>query len=217
MTTGTIAVLAFAAALALLVFTAGHKLGRRSCRSEYPDGWDQGQAAERARWEEATGATYERLFAEITSEVPDVPGPDGWPFRSGEFAEPPATDVLLAEAVRQGFTGPHEDPHYPSCDAPVVANITDARPSGFVKLEGVELRPELADAIRRALAEGDTAAMTGVIVEHLKHAGGRVPDARADWDVLAGAGLPDYAAAALGGHRTVDECVDSIVMRAVTT
>src|SRR5258707_10878248 len=68
------------AAAAGLVFMAGHKRGRRSCRNEYPDGWDGGVAAERERWENVTGATYERLLAGIASDVPDLPGNDGWPY-----------------------------------------------------------------------------------------------------------------------------------------
>src|SRR5258708_28754054 len=68
------------AAAAGLVFMAGHKRGRRSCRNEYPDGWDGGVAAERERWEQVTGATYERLAAEVASDVPDLPGNDGWPY-----------------------------------------------------------------------------------------------------------------------------------------
>src|SRR5260221_590660 len=113
------------AAAAGLVFMAGHKRGRRSCRNEYPDGWD------------------------------------------------------------------------------------DARPSGFARHEG-DVRPELLDAFRRALA-GDVSTVTGIVVTPR----GPGPDPAADWDLLAGAALPDYAAAALGGQRTVDECVDSIVLRAV--
>src|SRR5258708_11731932 len=93
---------------------------------------------------------------------------------------------------------------------PYVAEITDARPSGFTKYEG-DVRPELLDAFRRALA-GDVPTVTGVVVAPSPAAG---PAPAADWDLLAGAALPDYAAAALGGHRTVDECVDSIVLRAV--
>src|SRR5260370_41250276 len=68
------------AAAAGLAFMAGHKRGRRSCRNEYPDGWDGGVAAERERWEQVTGATYERLAAGVASDVPDLPGNDGWPY-----------------------------------------------------------------------------------------------------------------------------------------
>src|SRR5260370_19739728 len=68
------------AVAAVLVFMAGYKRGRRSCRNEYPDGWDGGVAAERERWEQVTGATYERLAAEVASDVPDLPGNDGWPY-----------------------------------------------------------------------------------------------------------------------------------------
>src|SRR5258708_39804694 len=83
------------AAAAGLVFMAGYKRGRRSCRNEYPDGWDGGVAAERERWEQVTGATYERLAAGGASDVPDLPGNDGGPYpvtnlhAAGERREPP--------------------------------------------------------------------------------------------------------------------------------
>ncbi len=240
------------AAAAGLVFMAGHKRGRRSCRNEYPDGWDGGVAAERERWEQVTGATYERLAAEVASDVPDLPGNDGWPYlftnlrAAGERREPPpfaeviaAADTMLGKpppdeyditeeeleaaktelVERYGaippslqsvidhggrFTSPRREPAPPD-----VAEITDARPSGFARHEG-DVRPELLDAFRRALA-GDVPTVTGIVVTPR----GPGPDPAADWDLLAGAALPDYAAAALGGQRTVDECVDSIVLRAV--
>src|SRR5258708_4506899 len=139
------------AAAAVLVFMAGHKRGRRSCRNEYPDGWDGGVAAERERWEQVTGATYERLLAGVASDVPDLPGNDGWPYlftnlrAAGERREPPPADVLLAAAdTMLGLS-----PRVPDA-LPILADITDARPSGFVKYEG-DIRPELADAFRRAL------------------------------------------------------------------
>src|SRR5258708_2054303 len=200
--TGSIAALVLAVAIAAgLVFMAGHKRGRRSCRNEYPDGW--GVAAERERWEQVTGATYERLAAGVASDVPDLPGNDGWPYlftnlrAAGERREPPPADVLLAAA--DTMLG----------NPPVVADVTDARPSGFARHEG-DVRPELLDAFRRALA-GDVPTVTGIVVTPR----GPGPDPAADWDLLAGAALPDYAAAALGGQRTVDECVDSIVLRKV--
>ena len=175
-------------AAAGLVFMAGHRRGRRSCRNEYPDGWDGGVMAERERWEKVAGATYERLAA-------------------GERHPPPA-DVLLAAAdTMLGL--PPRVPDAP----PVVAEVTDARPSGFVKYEG-DVRPELLDAFRRALA-GDVAAVTGVVVTPRPGPG---PDPAADWDLLAGAALPGYVYApnALNGHRTTDELLDSIVHRVVT-
>src|SRR5258708_4670026 len=202
------------AVAAVLVFMAGYKRGRRSCRNEYPDGWDGGVAAERERWEQVTGATYERLAAGVASDPPDLPGNDGWPYlftnlhAAGERREPPPADVLLAAADTMLGLPPRVT------DAPpVVAEVTDARPSGFVKYEG-DVRPELLDAFRRALA-GDVPTVTGVVVKPSPGAGPG-PDPAADWGLLAGAAPPDYAAAALGGHRTVDELVDSIVLRAVS-
>ncbi len=224
------------AAAAGLVFMTGHRRGRRSCRNEYPDGWDGGVAAERERWEQVTGATYERLLAGVASDPPDVPGNDGWPYlftnlqAAGERRKPPtkaelfaAADTMLGLPPRVpveledrppvffddhdlAVIGMYED------EPPVVAEVTDARPSGFVKYEG-DVRPELLDAFRRALA-GDVPTVTGVVVR--PSPAGPGPDPAADWDLLAGTALPGYAAAALGGHRTVDELVDSIVMRAVS-
>src|SRR5260370_14897968 len=84
------------AAAAGLVFMAGHRRGRRSCRNEYPDGWDGGVAAERERWEDVTGATYERLAAGGASDPPDLPGNGGWPYLfthlpdAGERPGPPS-------------------------------------------------------------------------------------------------------------------------------
>ncbi len=201
------------AAAAGLVFMAGHKRGRRSCRNEYPDGWDGGVAAERERWEQVTGATYERLLAGVASDVPDVPGNDGWPYlftnlqAAGERREPPTKAELFAAAdTMLGLS-----PRVPDAP-PILADITGARPSGFTRHEG-DVPPELLDAFRRALA-GDVPTVTGVVVAPSRGPG---PDPAADWDLLAGAALPDYAYApdALNGHRTVDELLDSIVHRAV--
>lgn len=93
----------------------------------------------------------------------------------------------------------HPSPAEPG--PPVVADITSA----------AKWRP----------FEDETPTITGVI-----HPPGTAPDGgechgechhcAGDWDRLAGRVLPEYAAAALGGHRSVDDCVDSIVMRAVT-
>src|SRR5258708_4442884 len=212
---GTTAALVLAAAIAAgLVFMAGHKRGGWSRRLDYPRGFDCGEQAgiqaERQRWEQVTGATYEPLLAGIASDVPDLPGNDGWPYlftnlrAAGELREPPPADVLLAAADTM-LGNPPRVPDAP----PIVAGITDARPSGFATHEG-DVRPELLDAFRRALA-GDVPTVTGVVVTPRE----RGPDPAADWDLLAGAALPDYAAAALGGHRTVDELVDSIMMRKV--
>ncbi len=198
------------AAATVLVFMAGYKRGRRSCRNEYPDGWDGGVMAERERWEQVTGATYERLAAGVASDPPDLPGNDGWPYlftnlqAAGERREPPTKAELFAAADTMLGLPPRTDA------PPVVAEVTGARPSGFVKYEG-DVRPELLDAFRRALA-GDVPTVTGVVVAPSRGPG---PDPAADWDLLAGAALPGYAAAALGGHRTVDELLDSIVHRAV--
>src|SRR5258708_6458164 len=176
--TGTIVALVCAAAIAGLLFMAGHKRGRLSCRNEYPDGWDGGVAAERERWEQVTGATYERLAAEVASDPPDLPGNDGWPYR-----EPPTKAELFAAADTMLGLPPRTDA------PPDVAEVTDARPSGFVKYEG-DVRPELLDAFRRALA-GDVPTVTGIVVTPR----GPGPDPAADWDLLAGAALPDSAAA----------------------
>src|SRR5258708_2393296 len=154
------------AAAAGLVFMTGHRRGRRSCRNEYPDGWDGGVAAERERGEQVTGATYERLLAGVASDPPDVPGNDGWPYlftnlqAAGERRKPPtkaelfaAADTMLGLPPRVpveledrppvffddhdlAVIGMYED------EPPVVAEITDARPSGFVKYEG-DVPPQL--------------------------------------------------------------------------
>src|SRR5258708_8773860 len=87
------------AVAAVLVFMAGYKRGRRSCRNEYPDGWDGGVAAERERWEQVTGATYERLAAGGASDPPHPPGDDGWPYL---FTN------LRAAGERRGGTPPHQ-------------------------------------------------------------------------------------------------------------
>src|SRR5260221_3792265 len=92
------------AVAAVLVFMAGYKRGRRSCRNEYPDGWDGGVAAERERWEQVTGATYERLLAGVASDPPDLPGNDGWPYlftnlqAAGERRGAPALAGVMARA-----------------------------------------------------------------------------------------------------------------------
>src|SRR5260370_23569169 len=174
------------AVAAVLVFMAGYKRGRRSCRNEYPDGWDGGVMAERERWEKVAGATYERLLAGVASDVPDLPGNDGWPYlftnlqAAGERHPPPA-DVLLAAAdTMLGL--PPRVPDAP----PVVAEVTDARPSGFVRHEG-DVRPELLDAFRRALA-GDVPTGTGAVVR--PSPAGPGPDPAADWDLLARTASP---------------------------
>src|SRR5258708_21338455 len=122
---------AIGAGLALM---AGHKGGRRSCRNEYPDGWDGGVAAERERWEQVTGATYERLLAGVASDVPDVPGNDGWPYlftnlqAAGERREPPTKAELFAAADTMLGLPPRVT------DAPpLLAEVTHARPSGFLQ------------------------------------------------------------------------------------
>src|SRR5258708_17107008 len=83
--TGSIAVLVGAAAIAGLVFMAGHKRGAWAVRFDYPRGFDCGEQAgiraERERWEQGTGATYERLLPEVASALPDLPGNDCWPHR----------------------------------------------------------------------------------------------------------------------------------------
>src|SRR5258708_5692260 len=190
--TGSIAALVLAVAIAAgLVFMAGHKRGRRSFRNEYPDGGDGGVAAQRGRGGQGTRPTYERPAGGVASDVPDLPGNDGWPYlftnlrAAGERREPPPADVLLAAA--DTMLG----------NPPVVADVTDARPSGFARHEG-DVRPELLDAFRRALA-GDVPTVTGVVVTPR----GPGPDPAADWDLLAGAALPDYAAAALGDRKSV--------------
>src|SRR5258707_8005030 len=216
MTARDIAALVFLAAVAALIFMAGRRLGRWSCRGDYPRGFDCGEQAgikaERDRGE-AAGPTLGEITAWAGARPPE---PEEWPEPDATaLPGPPSAAVLLAEAGRQGFAG--EDSHvrtgasapgwlgagpgpgdfssHPSPaepGPPVVADITDARAPGLVQ-------------------PGNAApAVTGVVVTPA-----RGPDAAADWDVLAGAALPDYAAAALGGHRTVDECVDSIMMRAV--
>src|SRR5258708_2418625 len=194
--TGLAVLIIASAAAAGLVFMTGHRRGRRSCRNEYPDGWDGGVAAERERWEQVTGATYERLLAGVASDPPDLPGNDGWPYlftnlrAAGERREPPTKAELFAAAdTMLGLPRVTDAP-------PVVAEVTDARPSGFLKSEG-DIRPELAEALRWAAANPPT--VTGVVVAPSHRPG---PDPAADWDLLAGAALPDYAAPALRRHRT---------------
>lgn len=188
------AALAFAAAIGLLALICGHKWGRWSRRHDYANGWDAGVAAERERWENVTGATWERLLAEVASDPPDVPGNDGWPYlftnlkAAGERREdPPPTEVLMAEAAAQGYTG--QQPAVPSVaevdelaaewhavqgdpswgprailniGPPVVADITSARPSGLVRSED-DVRPEIRDAIRRAMDPDETPTLAGVV------------------------------------------------------
>src|SRR5258708_3682251 len=137
---------------------------------------------------------------DITEEVQEAAKPE---LVERSAAIPPSLQSVIDHGGR--FTSPRREPAPPD-----VAEITDARPSGFARHEG-DVPPELLDAFRRALA-GDVPTVTGVVVTPSPGPG---PDPAADWDLLAGAALPDYAAAALGGHRTVDELVDSIVLRAV--
>src|SRR5258708_3545386 len=125
------------AAAAVLVFMAGHKRGRRSCRNEYPDGWDGGVAAERERWEQVTGATYDRLAAGVASDVPDLPGNDGWPYLftnlrgAGERRGPPSFAEVMADAdTRLG--NPPRVPDAP----PIVSEVTDVPVTTMMKTGG---------------------------------------------------------------------------------
>ncbi len=191
MTARDIAAIVFLAAVAALIFMAGRRQGRWSSRFDYPRGFDCGEQAgikaERDRWE-AAGTTLGEITAWAQARPPE---PDEWPEPDATaLLGPPSAAALLAEAGRQGFTG-----SAPVTDV-IVANVTDARAPGLVQ-------------------PGNAApAVTGVVVTPAR---GPDPGASADWDVLAGAALPDYVYApdALGGRRTVDECVDSIMMRAV--
>jgi hypothetical protein len=154
MATQLIFLLIIAAGMFLLGAIAGHKLGRRTRRHDYPDGWDAGVEAERERWEKITGGTYERIAAETGgTRVPDVPGPDGWPYGFTVPDEPPPTDVLMAEAVRQGYTGPQ--PAVPSAAVLSAAEADEwkarweaaqERPA-ILHVEG-DLTQEMADALR---------------------------------------------------------------------
>ncbi len=220
MTARDIAALVFLTAVAALIFMAGRRQGRWSCRLDYPRGFDCGEQAgikaERDRWE-AAGTTLGEITAWAGARPPE---PQEWPEPDATaLLGPPSAAALLAEAGRQGYTGgqscdpaidprmgPAErefwrdlrehGPHGAEPGPPVVADITDARAPGLVQ-------------------PGNAApAVTGVVVTPAR---GPDPGASADWDLLAGAALPDYAYApdALGGRRTVDECVDSIMMRAV--
>src|SRR5258708_31399624 len=151
--TGLAVLIIASAAAAGLVFMTGHRRGRRSCRNEYPDGWDGGVAAERERWEQVTGATYERLLAGVASDPPDLPGNDGWPYlftnlrAARERREAPTKAELVAAADTMLGLPPRVT------DAPPdVAEITDAPPSRFATHEG-DVRPELLDPFRLALAE----------------------------------------------------------------
>ncbi len=219
MTARDIAALVFIAAVAGLIFMAGRRQGRWSCRLDYPRGFDCGEQAgikaERDRWE-AAGTTLGEITAWAGARPPE---PEEWPEPDATaLPGPPSAAVLLAEAGRQGFAG--EDSHvrtgasapgwlgagpgpgdfssHPSPaepGPPVVADITDARAPGLVQ-------PGNA-----------TPAVTGVVVTPAR---GGDPGASADWDVLAGAAFPGYVYApdALGGHRTVDECLESMWSRA---
>ena len=186
----------------------GHKLGRRSRRFDYRDGYLEGVKAEAARWEKVTGTGFGRLQAWRTGRGPD-------PFANLAAATEvlPSKEALFAKAAAQGYTG--EQPAVPSAAyldqmaaawnaahsrAPVVADITSA-------------------ARWRTPGMGEVPVIDGRVVtgsdrhsDDLMDAGGAWHGPGA-WDRAAA--LPDYAAAALGGHRTVDELVDSIVMRAV--
>src|SRR5258707_10517507 len=150
MTARDIAAVVFIAAVAALIFMAGRKQGRWSCRFDYPRGFDCGEQhgikAERDRWE-AAGTT----LGEITDwAVARPPEPQEWPEPDATvLLGPPSAAVLLAEAGRQGYTGeqaaaglrmgPAEREfwrdlreHHPP-GPPVVADITDARAPGPVQ------------------------------------------------------------------------------------
>lgn len=202
MTGRLIAFLIIIAGVAVLAFTNGHWWGRRSRRWDHRDGYLEGVKAEAARWKAVTGKTFGEWQAWRTGRGPD-------PFANLAAATEvlPSAEVLLAEAdaalgkvpsVAEVDTlaaewdrihpGWREDARrFESARAPVVADITTA-------------------ARWRPPAEAFVPVVTGRVVTPARDPGG-------GWDRAAG--LPDYAAAALGGHRTVDECVDSIVMRAV--
>src|SRR5260221_5417238 len=118
--TGLAVLIIASAAAAGLVFMTGHRRGRRSCRNEYPDGWDGGVAAERERWEQVTGATYERLLAGVASDPPELPGNDGWPYlftnlrAAGERrGGPPPPHVRPHPRPRRGPPPPHDDTSSP--------------------------------------------------------------------------------------------------------
>src|SRR5258708_35335247 len=123
---GTTAALVLAAAIAAgLVFMAGHKRGGWSRRLDYPRGFDCGEQAgiqaERQRWEQVTGATYERLLAGIASDVPDLPGNDGWPYlftnlrAAGERRGAPPPSGGMADPA----TPPRPPPPAPDAPPPV--------------------------------------------------------------------------------------------------
>src|SRR5260221_1045564 len=152
MTARDIAALVFLAAVAALIFMAGRRLGRWSCRLDYPRGFDCGEQAgikaERDRWE-AAGTTLGEITAWAGARPPE---PDEWPAPDATaLLRPPSAAALLAEAGRQGYTGEQVAAApvdgwgcYPSClpgcakhgrepGPPVVADITDARAAGLVQ------------------------------------------------------------------------------------
>ena len=209
MTGRLIAFLIIIAGVAVLVFTNGHWWGRRSRRHDHRDGYLEGVKAEAARWKAVTGTEFGRLQAWRTGRGPD-------PFANLAAATEvlPSAEVLLAEA--DAVLG--KPPSVAEVDE-MTAQYQAAQPRPSMRSLGPPFRnwnasepgpPVVADitsaARWRPPGIGEVPVVTGRVVTP-------GPGPGNGWDRAAG--LPDYAAAALGGHRTVDECVDSIVMRAV--
>src|SRR5260221_12530279 len=83
---------------------AGHRLGRWSCRLDYPRGFDCGEQAgikaERDRWE-AAGTTLGEITAWAGARLPE---PEEWPEPDATaLLGPPSKDALFAAAARRGF------------------------------------------------------------------------------------------------------------------
>ena len=214
MTARTIAALAFIGAIGVLVFIAAGRRSRRfDGRDGHRDGYREGVQAEAARWEAVTGVPFGRLQAWRTGR-----GPDPFANLAAETEVLPDTGTLLAaaDAALGKPTGIHKFPgqlteqeaeqwkarwEAAQDRAPVVADITSA---------AIRWRPPGMDEI--PVVTGRVVSGSDRNSDDLMDAGGAWHGPNA-WDRAAA--LPAYAAKALGGHRTVDELVDSIVMRAV--
>ena len=178
----------------------GHALGRRSRRFDGRDGYREGVQAEAARWEAVTGVPFGRLQAWRTGR-----GPDPFANLAAETEVLPDTGTLLAAA--DAALG--KPPSVAEIDQLAAEWRARYNPANITVLhDEPPVVADITDAARwRPPGMDEIPVVTGRVV---------TPAAAPDpaWDRAAA--LPDYAARALGGHRTVDECIDSIVMRAVT-
>lgn len=159
MTARAVALLAIIAGAATLIFVYGHKRGRRSCRNDYPDGWDAGQKAERDWWEHAAGITRDAL---ARWQRPKDPGPERqWPY--GFRVDPvlPATEVLLAEA--DAALGKPRIPSDAELDE-LKARFDAAQGRHTGWLPAAPVVADITDAARWRPFTDDAPTITGVIV-----------------------------------------------------